>query len=140
MRKRDLNTETENVTFSLQTDISGSEPPSEVDVTKLMTDFHALEIMSDDLSADNPDHGCDVFLAKEQHYDFNYNVKQLSLIHEYYGLGSVSKKKKADIIMNIIDYEDNSENAGTVARRNVLWQYIDEIKNDPVLCKYMITP
>jgi hypothetical protein len=139
MRKRELDT-VENVTFSLQTDISGNQPPNGVDVTKLMSDFHALEVMSDDLSADNLDHECDVLLAKEQHYDINYNVKQLSLIHEYYGLGSVSKKKKADIIMSIIGYEDNDENAGTVARRNVLWHYIDEIKDDPVLCKYMITP
>ena len=139
MRKKDSDAATENMTFSLQTN-DKDDPPQRVDVTKLMTDFHALEVMSDDLSVDNSEHEYDVLLAKEQHYDINYNVKQLSLIHDYYGLGPVSKKKKGDLIRSIIVYEDDEDNTGTVARRNVLWQYIDEIKGDPVLGKYMITP
>ena len=138
MRKKEIETR-DNMSFSLEVDDTHISD-QDIDVNKLMADFHALEVMSDDVSIGTNDHDYDSVLAKEKHYDINYNVKQLSLIHEYYGLGSVSKKKKGDIIMSIVEYENNPDNIDMVSRRELLWQYIDEIKKDPVLGKYVITP
>jgi hypothetical protein len=74
-------------------------------------------------------------------YDLNYNVKQLMLICEYYNLLKdvrVNKLKKQDIIEQIIFFENNPENIEIVNKRKQFWCYMDELKNDRIMKRFVI--
>jgi hypothetical protein len=74
-------------------------------------------------------------------YDTNYSVKQLLLICEYYGLSKevkTNKFKKQDLILFLLDFEDNIENSLIVYKRKQLWYFIDELKNDKFMKKYVL--
>jgi len=74
--------------------------------------------------------------ALELEYN-EYLKKDLVKICEYYKL-SVRKKKKADLIDDIIEYELNPENFLLTERRKMLWEYIYELIEDEYLNKYII--
>jgi hypothetical protein len=74
-------------------------------------------------------------------YDLNYNVKQLMLICEYYNLLKdvrVNKLKQQDRIEQIIFFENNSENIEIVNKRKQFWCYMDELKNDRIMKRFVI--
>ncbi len=74
-------------------------------------------------------------------YDVNYTVKQLLLICDYYGLMKdvrTNKMKKQDLIEQILLFENNIENYEVVTRRKELWYYINELKNDKMMKKFVI--
>lgn len=70
-------------------------------------------------------------------YDNEYTKKELSRIAEYYDI-SRRKKKKNDLIDDIVTFELNLLNSELVERRKRLWGYIEEIKIDKFLSKYLI--
>ena len=57
-------------------------------------------------------------------------------IMEYYGL-SKRKKNKATIIEELIMFETNIQNQIIVSRRRRLWHYMEEIKIDNYLSKFV---
>ena len=63
--------------------------------------------------------------------------EQLERIIEYYKL-SKRKKKKMQIVKDIILFEKNILNCEIVERRKILWYYIEEIKSDNYLSKFLI--
>ena len=72
-----------------------------------------------------------------KNYELNFNVKQLLLICEYYGL-KMNKMKKQDIIEQIILYENNTDNIEMVIKRKELWYYMGELKNDKIMKRFVI--
>ena len=61
------------------------------------------------------------------------------MICDYYGIRNLIKgKKKTDVIENIMIYENNPDNIIMVLKRKQLWYYMDEIKSDKFLKKYII--
>ena len=83
----------------------------------------------------------DIMYTEMVNYDMNYNVKQLLLICEYYGLTKdvrKNKMKKQDVIEQILLFENNMDNYDTVVKRKELWYYINELKNDKMMKKYVI--
>jgi len=80
-------------------------------------------------------------MTKSLDYHMNYNVKQLMLICDYYGLlreVKNNKFKKQEIIALIVDFEENIENALVVYKRKQLWYFINELKNDKFTKKYIL--
>lgn len=74
-------------------------------------------------------------------YDLNFNIKQLSLICEYYDILKnirINKLKKQEIIEQIILFENNPENIDIVNKRKELWFYIHELKNDKIMKRFVI--
>ena len=74
-------------------------------------------------------------------YDMNYTLKQLLFICDYYGLMKdvrTNKMKKQDVIEQILLFENNMENYEVVIRRKELWFYINELKNDKMMKKFVI--
>ena len=59
------------------------------------------------------------------------------MIADYYSL-SKRKKRKHELIENIVDFENNIDNMEIVEKRKLLWFYIEEIKNDNYLNKFLI--
>jgi len=80
-------------------------------------------------------------MTKLLEYDMNYNVKQLLMICDYYGLlkeVKINKFKKQEIISFLLDFEENIENALIVYKRKQLWYFINELKNDKFMKKYIL--
>ena len=80
-------------------------------------------------------------VAKAIEYDLNYNVKQLLLICEYYCLlkeVKTNKLKKPEIIILLLDFEENVENAIIVYKRKQLWYFMSELKNDKFMKKFLL--
>ena len=80
------------------------------------------------------------------HYDINCTVKQLLLICQYYGIEyygtskdiRINKCNKSDVLNTLIIYENNIENQERVNKRKQLWHYINELKNDKFMKKYVL--
>lgn len=77
------------------------------------------------------------YVAQELDYNENYTMKQLSRIADYYEI-SKRKLKKTELIEAIVIFENNPENCEIVSRRATLWGYMEEIKQDKYLSKFLI--
>ena len=107
-------------------------------------DNHELESILkeiDDYSCDY-DFNTEILLTvKAIDYDTNYSVKQLLLICEYYGLSKevkTNKFKKQELILFLLDFEENIENSLIVYKRKQLWYFMEELKNDKFMKKYVL--
>lgn len=80
----------------------------------------------------------DVIASKTLNYQLNFTIRQLTQICDYYTISKSSKCTKDEIINIIIDFENNPENAETVSRRKNMWFYMNEIKQDKYMKKYIM--
>ena len=103
----------------------------DLDLNSFLTDFEKM-----DVSIHTEPSG-DYFLAQMSEYDLNYNLKQVSMIYEYYNIGKISKLKKADIIQAIVVFEHDAENCDIVMRRQQLWHYLEELKADKFMKRFI---
>jgi len=129
------NSEEENITFFLN---DGSECDEDLmDLYKLQNELNEIEIYGNSNQETESD---DIFLEMKD-YEMNYNVKQLMLICEYYDILKdvrINKLKKQDIIEQILLFEKNMENMEITMKRKELWYYINELKNDKMMKKFVI--
>ena len=131
----------DNVTYTL----TDSHPKEEIDIDQLLEKLESIEhepdtsLISDDTPTHNANHSSatDHYLAQVQEYDLNYTTKQLICINDYYQLGNANKLKKMEIIERIAWFEGSEANTEIVARRQTLWFYLQELKNDPFTKKFV---
>jgi hypothetical protein len=74
-------------------------------------------------------------------YNDNYTIKELFIICEYYGFAKVLKSNKCnkeEIIQFLVEFERNPNNSVIVFRRQNMWFYINELKNDKIMKKYVL--
>lgn len=75
------------------------------------------------------------------YYHTNFTIKELLIICDYYGIAKELKtnKCKKDIIVQVlVDFESNYQNQEIVSKRKNLWFYINELKNDKFMKKYLL--
>ena len=80
-------------------------------------------------------------LPKLLNYDINFTIKDLMMICEYYGFAKELKTKKynkEEIIHFLVDYELNPLNNDIVNKRQNMWFYINQLKNDKFMKKYLL--
>lgn len=80
-------------------------------------------------------------IAKLVDYTLNYKIKDLYLICDYYGiLKEVKQNKfnKEQIINIIINFENDVNNSEIVYTRLNMWFYINELKNDKFMKKFIL--
>ena len=83
----------------------------------------------------------DYQLSKEIDYEMNYTVNQLLLICEYYDLVKEWKLKKCNkqtIIQILVNFENNTDNIEIVSKRKLFWRFMDELKNDKFMKRFII--
>ena len=95
---------------------------SDLDLNSFLTDFEKMDVPS------HAEPSGDYFLAQMSEYDLNYTLKQLGMIYEYYNIGKIAKLKKADIIQAIV-----------VMRRQQLWHYLEELKSDKFMKRFVLS-
>ena len=67
------------------------------------------------------------FITQQFYYNDTFTLKELYHIANYYDI-SKRKKKKAELIDDIIAFELDDENSELVEQRKRLWFYVNEIK------------
>jgi len=121
------NNENANLSFSLEEVDNGTAPA--VTYNDLVRDVDLLEMTSD------MQYDCHV--AQEINYSTNFTRKDLDRIADYYSIPK-RKKLKDELIQEIILFEMEPENIEIVYRRKKLWSYMEEIKDDKYLRKFLI--
>ena len=82
--------------------------------------------------------GGDYKVSQMLNYQLNLNVKQLLRICDYYGISKrVNKCTKDCIISALVEFEENQDNNDVVSRRRLMWFYIEELKNDKLMKKFV---
>jgi hypothetical protein len=77
-----------------------------------------------------------IYYLLEEEYN-QFTKKELERICDYYKI-SKRKKKKSDLIQDIIIFEQDELNTEIANKRNELWYCIEQIKNDNYLKKFLI--
>jgi len=81
----------------------------------------------------------DSIIAQMKEYDENFTNKQLLLICEFYDLAKKMRTmKKQDIIATIMFFEGDVNNVEIVMKRKIFWGYMEELKNDKIMKRYII--
>lgn len=75
--------------------------------------------------------------VKKVDYMENYRVEDLKKIAKFYEI-PFQRKKKEDLVEEIIVYEDCLENLEKVQRRMLYWDYLEELKADPYFKQFVI--
>ena len=132
MNNDDDNDNGENVFFSL--DETTVEFNNEDIINNLLDDFDYTNQINNLTSEE-------IMESLSIEYKINYNVKDLLLICEYYGISKelkVQKFSKEMIIYFLVDFENDLLNNTIVMKRKKIWSYIDILKNDRFMKKYII--
>jgi hypothetical protein len=110
----------------------------EVEKSDNDTDFNIEEFMN---QIDEKNLEDELTVPHIINYRVNFTVKQLLLICEYYGFAKdvkSSRLNKEQIIEYLVLFENNIDNSDIVFRRQNMWFYMNELKNDIFMKKYII--
>ena len=121
----------DNIFFSLD-ESKDSESESNIDIDELLN-----QINND--SAEKSD----LMVSQVINYHENYTIKDLLLICDYYGIAKELKTKKnkcnKDMIIHyLVEFESEPNNNDIVFKRQNMWFYISELKNDKFMKKYLL--
>lgn len=95
------------------------------------------EIENNDLTSEEDDSNITHML----NYQDNFTVKELLLICDYYGFSKKLKNNKCNkdqIIQHLVYFESDPDNSEIVCKRRNMWFYIEELKNDKFMKKYIL--
>ena len=129
-------THNENISFLLEPNNDGF---NDVDSVINIDDY--LQEINDEINDHNYNDDDDLVIPKIINYNENFTVKELLLICEYYGISKELKSNKCnkEVIINfLVDFESNCMNTQIVLKRQRLWLYINELKNDKFMKKYVL--
>jgi hypothetical protein len=121
----------ENINFFLN---ESDDFESETDLSLILNNLDNLDnFTSDEYDIES------IKLSKVVDYQMNYTVKQLFVICEYYGIKNLKTKcNKDEIISILVDFECDYANEEVVSKRRNMWFYINELKTDKFMKKYII--
>jgi capsular polysaccharide biosynthesis protein len=83
----------------------------------------------------------DIMVSHMVNYTENYTVKDLLLICDYYGFSKelkINRRNKQQIINFLVSFETDSLNSDIVCKRKNMWFYVNELKNDKFMKKYVL--
>jgi hypothetical protein len=123
----------ENINFFLNEDNDANDANNNITLTDILNEINAHE----GPYSQNTD---DLF-HEVVNYNINYTVKQLLLICEYYNIlkeVKMTKCNKEEIINTVVLFESNPSNYNIACRRKQLWFYINEIKSDKFMKKFIL--
>jgi hypothetical protein len=101
-----------------------------LNIDEFMNELENIELENNDLLVPNM-----------VNYHENYTVKELLLICEYYGFAKELKNykfNKDQIIEFLVAFESDQNNSDIVFKRQNMWFYINELKNDKFMKKFLL--
>jgi hypothetical protein len=118
----------ENIFFA----IHDRENSNDVDLTEILMSLENTDI---------DENAGDLFISQTLNYEVNFNVKELMLICDYYGISKMVKANKCNktqIVYFVVNFENEPQNEEVVLKRKNIWFYMAEIKNDKFMKKYVL--
>ena len=131
MSENDNNNSNENVFFSLD---ESEQSENSNEIPNFLDDFD----FSNEINDLNNEGIIEVIFVD---YKLNYTVKELLLICEYYGIAKELKNNKCNkdqIIEILVSFESDLNNSDIVFKRQNMWFYISELKNDKFMKKFLL--
>jgi hypothetical protein len=104
-------------------------------------ELHLTEMLNEIYKCDFTNENDDLIIPQIINYRENFTVKELLLICDYYGIAKELKSNKCnkcEIIEFLVIFESNPMNSDIVFKRQNLWFYINELKNDKFMKKYVL--
>jgi hypothetical protein len=90
---------------------------------------------------ENNEFNDDLTVPKMINYHENFTVKELLLICDYYGFAKelkTNKYNKDQIIEILVSFESDLNNSDIVFKRQNMWFFINELKNDKFMKKFLL--
>ena len=111
-----------------------------IDIDQLMNEINSynINLNSDIKSSINK---INDLYPQYYHYDINYTIQQLLVICDYYNIvktNKLKKENKINIIHKLVEFENDEKNYDTVTQRKKYWFYMNELKNDKIMKKYIL--
>ena len=126
----------ENITYFFSENTENEQDEDEqLNLTLLLSEFEHLNEFQSSSSSEE-----DIELSEIKNYELNYTNKQLLLICEYYNLltKKVRNMKKKELITMIMVFEKDISNYDIVLKRKILWGYLDELKSDKMMSRFIM--
>jgi len=124
-----MSTDEQDIAISFYVQEIEQENENNFDIDELMAEIENTEL-NNDLS-----------IPQMINYNENYTVKELLLICEYYGFAKdlkTNKCNKEQIIDFLVTFESDINNSDIVFKRQNMWFYINELKNDKFMKKFVL--
>ena len=124
-----MSNDEENIAISYFIDELENDLEEEINIEEFMAEIENSEL-NDDLS-----------FPKMINYHENFTVKELLMICDYYGFAKAlknSKCNKEQIIEILVSFESDLNNSDIVFKRQNMWFYINELKNDKFMKKFLL--
>ena len=96
-----------------------------------------INIVNSELEKNYNNFQFDTIVSLQLYYEDNYNKKDLEMIADYYSI-SKRKKRKAELIQDVVLFEINPENEELTQKRKLMWFYLSELETDSYLRKFLI--
>lgn len=104
-------------------------------------DMNELLYQDDNENNEYNENNSELMIPYMMHYSDNFTIKELLMICDYYGIAKELKANKYNkdlIIQYLVEYEINPINNDIVFKRQNMWFYINELKNDKFMKKYIL--
>jgi hypothetical protein len=102
-----------------------------LDIDRLLNEIEQTELENHD----------DFMIPHMIDYHENFVIKELLLICEYYGFAKelkANKCNKEQIIYFLVKFESQPTNVDIVFRRQNMWFYMKELKNDKFMKRFLL--
>jgi hypothetical protein len=129
MSNNNNNYNEQNVAISYYIEEIENQEKEEINIEEFMSEMENNEF-NDDLT-----------VPKMINYHENFTVKELLLICDYYGFSKELKTNKCNkdqIIGILISFESDLNNSDIVFKRQNMWFFINELKNDKFMKKFLL--
>ena len=123
-----MSTDEQDIAISFYVQEIEAENENNFDIDELMAEIDNTELD-------------EVTLPQMINYNENYTVKELLMICEYYGFAKDlknNKYNKEQIIDFLVTFESDINNSDIVFKRQNMWFYINELKNDKFMKKFVL--
>ena len=122
------NKDNNNIHLNMQDIVDSSEEEwEENEFSNYASNF--LENMRDDSDIISVIHG----------YEATCGIKDIVKIGEYYGIQKqFAKLKKLEMIYIVALFENDGKNADIVLKRKQMWFYVEELKQDKFMKKFVV--
>jgi len=128
----------DNIFFSIDENVDDINDFTNLEFSDILNEIESIELKQEYNSHSNM---FDITMPQILNYNMNFTVKELLLICDYYEFSKVLKANKCnkDVIIHfLVSFENNKQNEDIVLRRKNMWFYVNELKNDKYMKKYIL--
>jgi hypothetical protein len=80
----------------------------------------------------------DIFFFNHDDTYEKKSVKDLRKICYYYGMTTITKYKKMELINLIMAFEEDDNNSYIVSKRRIMWTFMEELNSNDKMKKYIL--